>query len=249
MDQPLALVVMLHGRFGSASQAEDYYGWNDAADAGGFVVAYPNGTDWAWNAGGGCCREPGREDHDDVGFIVDMIDLIGSRLPVDPDRVFATGMSNGGKMAFRLACETDRFAAVAPVAGLQLVPCNSPKPTSILVIHGLDDDSAPFNGGPNAGSSNIDVPSIPAVIARWRTVNDCGNSPTEAVNDDVTDSFSACANGRAVELLAVANMKHVWPGSGRGPIERLFADYRGGDDINATQVIWQFFDSYPRPSE
>jgi len=107
------LVVMLHGGFGSASQAEKSYGWNAAADSGHFVVAYPDGLDRAWNTGGGCCGTPGRTNVDDIGFITAMVSAIEHQIPVNPNRVYATGISNGGIMAYTLACHTTIFAGHA----------------------------------------------------------------------------------------------------------------------------------------
>src|SRR5689334_4991712 len=88
---PAPLVVMLHGGFGSGSQAETSYGWDEQADTGHFVVAYPDGLNRAWNVGGGCCGEPGRTGVDDVAFITAMVGEIGRLTAIDPARVYATG--------------------------------------------------------------------------------------------------------------------------------------------------------------
>lgn len=113
---PAPLVVVLHGGYGSGAQAETAYHWDDRATAGGFVVAFPDGLHRSWNAGGGCCGQAGRDGVDDVAFLTALVAEVGRRASVDPRRVYATGMSNGGIMTYRLACETDLFAAVAPVA-------------------------------------------------------------------------------------------------------------------------------------
>ena len=88
-----SLVVMLHGGFGSASQAEKSYGWDAEADSGHFVVAYTDGLDRAWNTGGGCCGTPGRTNVDDIGFITAMVSAIEHQIPVNPNRVYATGIT------------------------------------------------------------------------------------------------------------------------------------------------------------
>ncbi|HEX3732621.1 MAG TPA: PHB depolymerase family esterase, partial [Mycobacteriales bacterium] len=113
------LVVMLHGGFGTGAQAERSYHWDSEADAGHFLVAYPDGLGRAWNAGT-CCGEPQRTNTDDVGFINAMVGAIEQEMPIDRTRVYATGMSNGAMMALRLGCQTDTFAAIAPVAGTLL---------------------------------------------------------------------------------------------------------------------------------
>ena len=121
---PAPLVVMMHGGFGTGEQAERDYNWDAEADGGHFLVAYPDGEVRAWNAGS-CCGEPQRTNLDDVGFITAMVSDIEQQIPIDPARVYATGMSNGAMMALRLGCQTDAFAAIAPVA-------TSP---SVLVVH------------------------------------------------------------------------------------------------------------------
>ena len=107
------LVVMLHGGYGDGAQAESAYNWDGQADAGRFLVAYPDGMDRAWNAGT-CCGIPKNRNIDDVGFITAMVGAIEAQMPIDPARIYVTGMSNGAMMALRLGCQTDLFAAVAP---------------------------------------------------------------------------------------------------------------------------------------
>ena len=146
------LVVMLHGGFGTGTQAERSYHWDSEADAGHFLVAYPDGLMRAWNAGS-CCGEPQRTNADDVGFITAMVGAIGQEIPIDRARVYATGMSNGAMMALRLGCQTDTFAAIAPVAGTLETDCSGARPTSVLQIHGTADDRVPYNGGPGKAFS------------------------------------------------------------------------------------------------
>jgi polyhydroxybutyrate depolymerase len=158
------LVVMLHGGFGNGAQAERSYHWDSEADNGHFLVAYPDGLNRAWNAGT-CCGEPQRINADDVGFITAMVAAIEQEMPIDRARLYVTGMSNGAMMALRLGCQTDIFAAIAPVAGTLLTDCSQARPTSVLQIHGTADDRGPYNGGPGkafgiAGSPRVDGPSV-----------------------------------------------------------------------------------------
>lgn len=108
------LVLMLHGGYGTGAQAERSYGWDALADQDHFVVAYPDGLDRAWNSGGGCCGKAARRDVDDVAFLTAVVADVEARVPVDPARVYAAGMSNGAMMAYRLACDSDVFAAIGP---------------------------------------------------------------------------------------------------------------------------------------
>ena len=112
------LVVMLHGGFGSGSQAEDAYGWDAAADAHGFVVAYPDGENRAWDVGGGCCGKPAVDHVDDVGFVTQVVTTLEHELPIDADRVYITGLSMGGYGTWLWGPNRlDVFAALMPICG------------------------------------------------------------------------------------------------------------------------------------
>ncbi|MFE6920944.1 alpha/beta hydrolase family esterase [Nocardia sp. NPDC057663] len=233
------LVVVLHGGLGTGEQAQRAYGWDARADAGGFVVAYPDGVDRAWNAGGGCCGNPGRTGVDDVGFLTAMIDELARSMPIDRDRIYLTGMSNGAMMAYTMACRTSIAAAVGAVAGTQLGDCPHPSPTSVIHVHGTDDENVRYDGAPGSGVARIDGPSVPELNGFWRAVDDCA-PPVSSTDDRVTTMRASCRDGRAVDLVTVAGAGHRWPGAELSPLERLGAD-RPSDAIDATRLIWDFF--------
>jgi polyhydroxybutyrate depolymerase len=238
------LVVMLHGGFGNGGQAERSYHWDSEADNGHFLVAYPDGLNRAWNAGT-CCGEPQRINADDVGFITAMVGAIEQQIPIDRARVYVTGMSNGAMMALRLGCQTDTFAAIAPVAGTLLTDCSQARPTSVLQIHGTADDRVPYNGGPGKafainGNPRVDGPSVESVNATWRSINACG-PPTSTTAGDVTTETAGCADGRTVELISVAGAGHQWPGGEPSPLAELAGIPAPSTALNATDTIWQFF--------
>ncbi|MGC4192794.1 MAG: PHB depolymerase family esterase [Thermomicrobiales bacterium] len=243
---PAPLVVMMHGGFGSAEQAESAYGWDALADEQGFVVAYPNGDGKAWNAGS-CCGQPSATDVDDVGFIDAMVKEIETTMPIDPKRIYAAGMSNGAMMAYRLACESTIFAAVAPVSGTMMVDCTKPSPVSVIHIHGLADTNVPFDGSRGEGFAQVDGPAVPQVISFWQQVDDC-MTPTETIDGDVTTSIATCADGRTVELISIAGAGHQWP---RTSVAPSFKTRRGADapfqGFDATTTIWDFFVAHPKP--
>jgi polyhydroxybutyrate depolymerase len=219
------LVVVLHSYSGSAAQAERDYHWDGLADSGNFVVAYPDGLRQAWNVDGeGCCGRPGREGVDDVAFITAAVADITENLGINPAKVYATGMSNGGIMSYTLACTTGIFAAIGPVAGIQLNPCRSPHPASVMHIHGTADRLVPYNGG--QGFSVINGPSVPQVNAFWRTVDQCG-APVVTTNGPIATSIAGCADNRGVVLITVDRGGHDWP-----PF--------------ATQTLWEFFAAHSR---
>jgi polyhydroxybutyrate depolymerase len=241
------LVVMLHGGFGSASQAQKSYGWDAEADQGHFVVAYPDGLNHAWNTGGGCCGVPGKTNADDTGFITAMVPAIGRLVPVDTDRVYATGISNGGIMAYTLACHTAIFAAIGPDSATELGSCPAPHPLSVIHIHGTADQSIPYQGGEGSGVAHINGPSVPSLNARWRGIDHCA-TPVVRTAGAVTTSTASCPAGHAVELVTIAGAGHQWPGAASRPaLQRLLGTDPPSTALNATQVIWQFFAAHPRP--
>lgn len=238
------LVVMLHGGFGNGAQAERSYNWDSEADNGHFLVAYPDGILRAWNAGS-CCGEPQRTNVDDVGFITAMVGAIEQQMPIDRARIYVTGMSNGAMMALRLGCQTDTFAAIAPVAGTLLSDCGGARPTSVLQIHGTADDRVPYNGGPGKafsanGTARVDGPSVESVNATWRAIDGCG-APNSTTAGDVTTQVAGCPDGRTVELISVAGAGHQWPGGQPTPLADFVGIPAPSTALNATDTIWQFF--------
>jgi polyhydroxybutyrate depolymerase len=250
---PTPLVVMLHGGGGSGLQAEKSYGWDRLAEREHVIVAYPDALGpaiHAWNVDGAdetgtpCCGRSGRDGVDDVGFIIALVKALEAATPIDPSRVYATGMSNGAILSYALACETDAFAAIGPVAGTLLTDCDHPAPTSVLHIHGLLDSSIPFDGSPGAGTATIDGPPIESVIERWRTIDDCGPA---VVTDAgiVTKYVSECADDRTVELVTVADGEHGWPGA---PLKEGDPDevkHQPSQAIDSTPTLWEFFAAHP----
>lgn len=220
------LVLVMHGGFGSAEQAERSYGWDQLADSEKFVVAYPDGVNRAWNVnGGGCCGRPARENVDDVGFISAAVADVAKNVSINASHVYATGMSNGGMMSYTLACDTTLFAAIGPVSGTQVDPCRSPLPASVMAIHGTADPLIPYGGGPGRGFAHINGPAVPDLNAFWRNVDRC-QAPAVTTTGSVTTSTAGCADNRSVVLITVDGGRHHWP------------DF-------ATAKLWQFFAAHP----
>jgi polyhydroxybutyrate depolymerase len=231
---------MIHGGGGTAAAAERTYGWDAEADSGQFIVAYPDGLDHAWAVGSGCCSTPGRTDVNDVGFISQLVSTVSHEAPIDSKRVYVTGISEGGMLAYRLACQTTIFAAIGPDSATLLGRCPSPPAISVIHIHGTADQRIPYNGGPGAGVNHIDGPAIPALNAMWRSVDRCA-APSTSTAGVVTKSVAACPDGRAVELITVAGAGHQWPGGVCGSRCSLGLTDPPSTALNATQTIWQFF--------
>jgi polyhydroxybutyrate depolymerase len=238
---PAPLVVMLHGGYGSAAKAERAYGWDAEADRAHFLVAYPNSVGVAWNTGGGCCGQAATKNIADVGFISAMVRQVSAQADVDPARIYATGISNGGILAYTLACQTTIFAAIGPDSATQLGSCDQPAPISIIHIHGTADTTIPYNGGEGSGSQHIDGPAIPSLNATWRGIDQC-TQPVITTKDTVTTSIAACAGGRTVELISIAGAGHQWPGASPKPaLQKLLHTDPPSTALDATSTIWDFF--------
>lgn len=246
---PAPLVVVLHGGYGDGRQAEKNYHWDGQADTGRFVAVFPNGVGRSWNAGT-CCGAAKNTDVDDVAFIRSVVADVQRAVAIDPRRIYVAGMSNGAMMAYRMACETTLFAAVAPVAGTILVPCSAARPISLLAIHGEADDRVPYAGGPGkafsvSGQARVDGPSVPADNATFRRINDCA-APDTTRSGVVSTSVAACPDGRTVELISVAGAGHQWPGADPG-LSLLGISPTPSNALDATSMIWQFFAAHPAP--
>ena len=252
---PLPVVVALHGGGGNAKNAEAMTGFTELVERERIIVVYPEGTSrrarvrlLTWNAGH-CCGSAMETRVDDVGFIDAMLDALASAYPVDADRIYITGMSNGAMMTHRLGRElSHRVAAIAPVVGALFgdEPLAN-GPVAALMINGLLDKSVPTQGGPTGGrSSNAwdGTPTRPNLEqgTYWARANGCGATPRMSEQGAVITWRYECPAGGAVELLQLRDNGHAWPGGQRGS--------RLGDKpstaIDATDVMWAFFKAHPR---
>lgn len=247
--QRVPLVIVLHGGGGNAANAEAMTGFTAKARKEGFIVAYPEGSSrrgdklLTWNAGH-CCGYAMENRVDDAGFINALIDKLIADYPVDPERVYATGMSNGGMMTHRLGIElSHRIAAIAPVvATLFGDERRPPHPVSALMINDMLDASVPHRGGPPGGrfaNAWDGTPAKPAVAQAqfWAAANGCADDPAQQERGTVIVRQYRCPAGRAVEIHLLRDNGHAWPGGQAGS--------RLGDTpsaaLNATEVIWDFF--------
>jgi polyhydroxybutyrate depolymerase len=251
---PLPLLVALHGGGGHAEfMADDErYGLIGKAERAGFAVVFPNGHSRlprgrlaTWNAGG-CCGNARDTGSDDVGFIRAVVADVARRTPIDRQRIFATGMSNGGMMAYRLACEAaDLFRAVAAVAGTEAVAdCRPARAVPILHIHARDDSHVLFDGGAGADAFRdrrqvMDFVSVPETIARWVRRNGCQPAPRRILERPGAwcERYTGCRAAASVQLCVTAEGGHSWPGAAR--VRRGKAD--ASQALDANDTIWNFF--------
>jgi polyhydroxybutyrate depolymerase len=255
--RPLPLVLVLHGGGGNAANAEAMTGFTAKAREEGFIVVYPEGTGRAgrrgqhlltWNAGH-CCGSAMTSGVDDVSFIRSLIEQLQRDLPVDPQRIYVTGLSNGGMMAHRLGIElSDRLAAIAPVVATLFGDETAPaQAVAALMINGALDAAVPLAGGAPGGrftSAWDGTPALPAEAQGrfWAAANGCLPAPDTVTQGEVSRWSYRCPEGRAVERLVVSDNGHAWPGGQPGS--------RLGDTpstaLNATTAIWWFFAAHPR---
>jgi polyhydroxybutyrate depolymerase len=247
------VVLVLHGGGGNGQQMAEMTGFSRKADREGFIAVYPNGTGrWqnrflTWNAGN-CCAWAYENRIDDVGFIRALIERLKKDYAVDGKRVFATGISNGGMMSYRLACElSDRIAAIGPVAGAQNVDCRPAQPVSVIILHGTADLHVLYNGGAplrmvDVRNPRVDRP-VSAAVEFWVKRNRCADSPArERKGKVVVERYGNCDAGTAVTLYTLLYEGHTWPG---GTKWAVWAD-EPSREVSATDVIWEFFRSHPK---
>ena len=241
--KPTPLVLNFHGFASNAREQEAYSRMPAAADANGFITVAADGTGdpQRWYIYG--LFEPGYVD--DFAFVRDLLDHLEATLCVDPGRVYATGISNGGGMSSLLACElNDRFAAVAPVAGSPFPEsrCQGKKPVSIIAFHGTADQAVPFEGGAG-GRLGLALRGVRQNMQDWAGHDGCTSGPSsERVAPDVLrESYSGCQVGADVVLYVVEGGGHTWPGAIDVPTLG-----RTTHSIDATSLIWEFFAAHPR---
>ena len=251
---PMPVVLALHGATMNGPMMAWFSGLNRKADEAGFIAVYPNGTgrfsSFTWN-GGNCCGSAMENKVDDVAFINALLDdLIGS-YPVDTRRIYATGVSNGGVMAYRLASElSDRIAAIAPVAGSMGTEISQPKrPVSVMHFHGTADEYIPFLGG--IGKKSIPARSYWPVdhsIQAWVKSNGCDENPNIELlsnnGDDMTvtrKTYAVGKDGTEVVLVVIECGGHTWPGM-RSPAKSLG---KSALNISANDLMWEFFEKHP----
>jgi polyhydroxybutyrate depolymerase len=244
--KPRPLVVMLHGAFGSGEQAERACHWDAMADRGGFVVVYPDGIGRTWNAGGACCGRAHRDGVNDVGFLDRLIESVVKDEAIDPAHIYMTGMSNGGAMTYRYACEgRTKLAAIGPVASSFTYACLQVPALPVMAFHGLDDRTVPFAGGAGRRGRDLIWQPVETSLALFRAADHC-SAPTSNSVAEVTTATAVCDKGLKVVLITVAGAGHQWPGSAResGLFPLLLRLDPPSTSVDATQHLWTFFHSY-----
>jgi polyhydroxybutyrate depolymerase len=227
-NRALAVVMAFHGAGGNGEFMADYSGLTPLADRDHFIVVYPMaaGHRHFWTLNG---RDPTKPD--DVGFIRALLRALPVRVCMDPERVYATGVSNGGGFTARLGCVlSSQIAAIAPVAGgyRSLDPCKPERPVAVLEIHGTADPVVPYNGKPPDYAG-----SVPRFLSQWAAIDSCADTAAPIFVARGTERFdwTACAAGTEVLHFRLSGVGHTWPGS---------RDSRSAP-IAAGRTVWRFF--------
>jgi polyhydroxybutyrate depolymerase len=244
---PTALVISIHGFSQWPAHQSQLTGWNDLAEEYGFIVVYPSGMGFPkrWRTQG----EPGSDTDPvlDVTFISDLIDRMESEYNIDPARIYANGLSNGGGMSVLLGCElSDRIAAIGSVAGAYTLlwsECRSTRSVPTIIFHGTSDPIVPFLGGPAHGPG-FSLPSIPEWVEELAAHNGCAENPVELPTSGEVSGvrYEGCSQDAEVVFYIIAGGGHAWPGGGYLP-EFLVGHIT--QDINATRVMWESFQRHP----
>lgn len=218
------LVIVLHGYKGTAEGIEQYSGFSSVADREGFLVAYPQaaGESAAWNLNLG--------PNNDVDFLNAVMDDVLASCGDDPSRVYVVGLSRGGGMANRLACDdAQRVAAVAAVSGafFRYLDCDPARAVPILAIHGLKDAIVPFDGRPDSPTNLHATPGLRDWAAAWAARDNCSliPDPTSPIPGEQRETWRNCGSRAEVVLRALDQMGHDWPHA----------------PINAADAVWDFF--------
>ena len=252
LERRYPLIIVLHGGGGNSENAARMSGFSALADKENFIVVYPDGTGrfgdklLTWNVGN-CCGYALDNNIDDVGFIRALIEKFERDHHINPKQIYVTGISNGGMMAYRLACElADKIAAIAPVAGALNVECKPTQPVAVIAFHGTADQHVLYDGGApkvKADPHPREDKSVAYAISFWVAHNGCAPMPQKQERGKVVvETYSGCRDRIEVVLYTLKGFGHAWPGG---------KSYPRGDDptaeISATDVMWEFFKSHPKP--
>jgi polyhydroxybutyrate depolymerase len=250
-----SLVIAMHGGGGSAQQFESTNKLTEKANASKFIVVYPEGVQStgilkarSWNAGG-CCDYAVAQNINDVKFISLLIDKLVTTYKINAKKVYATGHSNGGMLAYKLACElSEKVAAIAPNGCTMVAPtCNPKRPVPVLHMHSILDKNVPYQGGlvNGTGTQGVYMPPLDSVMNVWSLKNTCTNIAQVIVNDSKykLTKWTNCNGNVTVQYYLTKDGGHGWPGGlPGGPNSDVPSTV-----INANDLLWDFFQQYQLP--
>jgi len=253
---PFPLVIAMHGAGGSTAGMAKITRLNEAADRRGYIICYPSGSRWpehnspTWNAGN-CCGDAVDRDVDDVGFIRALLKELQSQYRIDTPAVYAMGLSNGGMMSYRLACEmTEQIAAIGVVSGaFNLESCQPSAAVPVIVFHGTADELIRYQGGkpliPADHHDRVDT-SVREAVSFWVQHNDCQQNPHQVSGGRVLlETYLNPQSGAEVVLYTVVDGIHGWPGG----LPAALKAPQPIQQISATELILDFFQKHSQTAD
>ena len=244
--RPLPVVIVFHGGGGAADSVRRQSRMSAKGAAEGFIVVYPQGSGGiagklrTWNAGT-CCGAAMQQHVDEIAYVAALLDDLSATVAIDRARVYATGISNGGMMAYEVACAlADRIAGIAVVAGemTSLDRCRPSRAVPVLVIHGSADRNLPIDGGAGAKAIAVhDVRRVASAVDFWRRHDGCGEAAVSELSGALRRTRYSCSGGSEVELVTIEGGGHSWPGGDR--LARFLDP--PSPALDATAEIWRFF--------
>lgn len=246
-NQPAPLVICIHGFGEWPAHVMDISRWNRLADEFGFLVVYPRGSGFLLHWASNDRPNEGARSQRDVQFISDLIDKLGREYNIDAKRVYANGLSNGGGMSFLLACRlSERIAAIGGVSGAYLMPWSAytpQRPVPTILFHGTADKIVPYHGGPSR-MFKVPFPDMPEWVQSLAAHNGCNPTPVPLtpVGEVTGVRYSGGASNADVVFYTVAGDGHSWPGGRDMP---AFIVGHTTHDVDATRLMWDFFQHHP----
>lgn len=269
------LIFVFHGGGGSGEDMHDRMTlkqFDNIAESQGQIIVYPDGlltegdvkserhwNDNRWQEG---TEFSHMNEVDDVGFVLEMINVLSEKLNIDKNKIYATGFSNGAMLSMRLACElSDKLAAVACVGGCAVpqrtYACIPSQPVSMLMIQSTDDPYVPWEGGElfSLRGPRGDVVGIEKVLEKWVSYDRCNLDPVSIQDPDIADDgttvshevYGGCAAGTEVTIYRIKGAGHTWPGGWEPLLSKMKEVFgRTSRDINATEIIVDFFNNHPK---
>ena len=245
---PVPLVITIHGYAEWPAHQAQISHWNDLADHYGFIVVYPAGTGFPlrWRTSG---KVNDKGSMEDFFFLRDLIDQLEKDYNIDPKRIYVNGFSNGGGMTYLAACKLqERIAAIGMISGAYLnekESCLTIRPVPTILFHGKLDQIVPYPGG-RSKSFDYPFPDIEQWVVELASSNGCQAEKAEnsIIGEVEVEKYVNCKLGAEVIFYSIQNGGHSWPGG--EPLPEWIAGYTT-NEIDATELMWAFFQKHPLP--
>ena len=231
--KPVPVLLVLHGLFLDPATTEASSGLDRVADEEDVALVYPSGLDGSWNAGT-CCGPSSGQHVDDVGFLAHVVDVVAQIRPIDRDRVYIAGFSNGGMMSLKAVCDRpDVFAAAASVGGTLQTSCAGNRPISAMLVNGQADTTVPYDGTGYSKFLHTPLTPVPTAAKMLAARSGCVAVRTASSYRHHTRSYRGCAPGTDLQLVTAPRLGHHWPTAKK-------------DSVDGERIVWDFLKARTR---